>query len=142
MLDRRRSPDVGTVPIGRDEVVAQFPSGGQHHEEHVASRCRTRPGGTRVVGRVAPTEVSGLPFVEVGDGQPLSSTAHPVAADPNGKRTSTRAVLFAAAGQNRWPPAGGYMVATGQDLMAADRGLIRRMWRDETARQQPHPLAA
>ena len=34
--------------------------------------------------------------------------------------TSTRAVLLAAAGQNRWPPAGSYMAATGQDLMAAD----------------------
>ena len=40
--------------------------------------------------------------------------------DPDGKRTSTRAVLLAAAGQNRWPPAGSYMAATGQDLMAAD----------------------
>ena len=36
--------------------------------------------------------------------------------------TSTRAVLLAAAGQNRWPPAGSYMAATGQDLMAADTG--------------------
>ena len=42
--------------------------------------------------------------------------------DPDGKRTSTRAVLLAAAGQNCWPPAGSYMAATGQDLMAADRG--------------------
>ena len=41
--------------------------------------------------------------------------------DPDGKRTSTWAVLLAAAGQNRWPPAGSYMAATGQDLMAADR---------------------
>ena len=41
--------------------------------------------------------------------------------DPDGKWTSTRAVLLAAAGQNRWPPAGSYMAATGQDLMAADR---------------------
>ena len=40
--------------------------------------------------------------------------------DPDGKRTSTRAALLAAAGQNRWPPAGSYMAATGQDLMAAD----------------------
>ena len=40
--------------------------------------------------------------------------------DPDGKWTSTRAVLLAAAGQNRWPPAGSYMAATGQDLMAAD----------------------
>ena len=40
--------------------------------------------------------------------------------DPDGKWTSTRAVLLAAAGQNRWPPAGTYMAATGQDLMAAD----------------------
>ncbi len=40
--------------------------------------------------------------------------------DPDGKRTSTRAVLLAAAGQNCWPPAGSYMAATGQDLMAAD----------------------
>ena len=43
--------------------------------------------------------------------------------DPDGKRTSTRAVLLAAAGQNRWPPAGSYMAATGQDLMAADSGF-------------------
>ena len=41
--------------------------------------------------------------------------------DPDGKWTSTRAVLLAAAGQNRWPPAGNYMAATGQNLMAADR---------------------
>ena len=40
--------------------------------------------------------------------------------DPDGKWTSTRAVLLAAAGQNYWPPAGSYMAATGQDLMAAD----------------------
>ena len=40
--------------------------------------------------------------------------------DPDGKWTSTRATLLAAAGQNRWPPAGSYMAATGQDLMAAD----------------------
>ena len=40
--------------------------------------------------------------------------------DPDGKWTSTRAVLLAAAGQNCWPPAGNYMAATGQDLMAAD----------------------
>ena len=40
--------------------------------------------------------------------------------DPDGKRTSTRAVLSAAAGQNRRPPADSYMAATGQDLMAAD----------------------
>ena len=40
--------------------------------------------------------------------------------DPDGKWTSTWAVLLAAAGQNRWPPAGSYMAATGQDLMAAD----------------------
>ena len=40
--------------------------------------------------------------------------------DPDGKRTSTRATLLTAAGQNRWPPAGSYMAATGQDLMAAD----------------------
>ena len=39
--------------------------------------------------------------------------------DPDGKPTSTRAVL-SAAGQNRRPPAGTYMAATGQDLMAAD----------------------
>ena len=30
------------------------------------------------------------------------------------------AELLAAAGQNCWPPAGSYMAATGQDLMAAD----------------------
>ena len=41
--------------------------------------------------------------------------------DPDGTRTSTRATLLAAAGQNRWPPAGSYMAATGQDLMTADR---------------------
>ena len=40
--------------------------------------------------------------------------------DPDGKQTSTRAVLLAATGQNPWPPAGSYMAATGQDLMAAD----------------------
>ena len=40
--------------------------------------------------------------------------------DPDGKWISTRAVLLAAAGQNCWPPAGSYMAATGQDLMAAD----------------------
>ena len=40
--------------------------------------------------------------------------------DPDGKWTSTRAVLLAAPGQNCWPPAGSYMAATGQDLMAAD----------------------
>ena len=40
--------------------------------------------------------------------------------DPNGKWTSTRATLLAAAGQNCWPPAGNYMAATGQDLMVAD----------------------
>ena len=40
--------------------------------------------------------------------------------NPDGRWTSTRAVLLAAAGQNRWPPAGNYMAATGQDLMAAD----------------------
>ena len=44
--------------------------------------------------------------------------------DPDGKWTSTRAVLLAAAGQNRWPPAGSYMAATGQDLMAADTGRV------------------
>ena len=43
--------------------------------------------------------------------------------DPDGKWTSTRAVLLAAAGQNCWPPAGSYMAATGQDLMAADKQL-------------------
>ena len=40
--------------------------------------------------------------------------------DPDGRWTSKRAVPLAAAGQNRWPPAGNYMAATGQDLMAAD----------------------
>ena len=40
--------------------------------------------------------------------------------DPAGKRTSTRATLLAATGQNRRAPAGSYMAATGQDLMAAD----------------------
>ena len=40
--------------------------------------------------------------------------------DPDGTWTSTRAVLLAATGQNCWPPAGSYMAATGQDLMAAD----------------------
>ena len=39
---------------------------------------------------------------------------------PDGRWTSKRAVPLAAAGQNRWPPAGNYMAATGQDLMAAD----------------------
>ena len=45
--------------------------------------------------------------------------------DPDGRWTSTRAVLLAAAGQNCWPPAGSYMAATGQDLMAADTGTAR-----------------
>ena len=40
--------------------------------------------------------------------------------DPDGKWTSTRAVLLAAARQNCWPPADSYMAATGQDLMASD----------------------
>ena len=43
--------------------------------------------------------------------------------DPDGRWTSTRATLLAAAGQNCWPPAGTYMAATGQDLMAADTEL-------------------
>ena len=47
--------------------------------------------------------------------------------DPDGKWTSTRAVLLAAAGQNRWPPAGSYMAATGQDLMAADSSFRSTM---------------
>ena len=49
--------------------------------------------------------------------------------DPDGRWTSTRAVLLAAAGQNCWPPAGSYMAATGQDLMAADtlRASITRL---------------
>ena len=38
--------------------------------------------------------------------------------DPDGKWTSTRATLLAATGKNCWPPAGSYMAATGQDLMA------------------------
>ena len=46
--------------------------------------------------------------------------------DPDGTRTSTRATLLAAAGQNRWPPAGSYMAATGQDLMTADTRPARR----------------
>ena len=45
--------------------------------------------------------------------------------DPDRKWTSTRAVLLAAAGQNCWPPAGNYMAATGQDLMAADTSCPR-----------------
>ena len=40
--------------------------------------------------------------------------------DPDGTRTSTRVTLLAATGQIRWPPAGSYMAATGQHLMAAD----------------------
>ena len=44
--------------------------------------------------------------------------------DPDGKWTSTRAVLLAAAGQNRWPPAGSYMAASGQDLVAADTSSV------------------
>ena len=40
--------------------------------------------------------------------------------DPGQERTSTRADLLAATGQNQWPPAGTYMAATGHDLMAAD----------------------
>ena len=31
--------------------------------------------------------------------------------DPDGRWTSTRATLLAAAGQNCWPPAGSYMAA-------------------------------
>lgn len=50
--------------------------------------------------------------------------------DPDGRWTSTRAVLLAAAGQNCWPPAGSYMAATGQDLMAADTTLARLLWTD------------
>ena len=45
---------------------------------------------------------------------------------PAGKWTSTRAVPLAAPGQNRWPPAGTYMAATGQDLMAADKPSANR----------------
>lgn len=45
--------------------------------------------------------------------------------DPDERRTSTRAVLLAAAGQNCWPPAGSYMAATGQDLMAADTAKVQ-----------------
>ena len=53
--------------------------------------------------------------------------------DPDGRWTSTRATLLAAAGQNCWPPAGSYMAATGQDLMAADTNKLllrssRRVW--------------
>ena len=68
----------------------------------------------------------------------------PVAVDPDGKRTSTRAVLLAVAGQNCWPPAGSYMAATGQDLMAADRrfwdgtGTSSRRYRSEPANRSPH----
>lgn len=36
-------------------------------------------------------------------------------------RTSTRAVLLSVSGQFRWPRAGSYVTASGQDLMAADR---------------------
>ena len=43
--------------------------------------------------------------------------------DPDRKWTSTRATLLATPGQNCWPPAGTYMAATGQDLMAADRAV-------------------
>ena len=52
--------------------------------------------------------------------RPFEWEEHPIAVDPDGRWTSTRAVLLAAAGQNCWPPAGSYMAATGQDLMAAD----------------------
>ncbi len=39
---------------------------------------------------------------------------------PRRERTSTRAEQLTAPGQNCWPPAGSYMTASGQDLMAAD----------------------
>ncbi len=44
----------------------------------------------------------------------------PTQVDPGQERTSTRAEPLATSGQNRWPPAGTYMAATGHDLMAAD----------------------
>jgi hypothetical protein len=37
-----------------------------------------------------------------------------------GERTSTRASLMTANGQNHWPPMGTFVTADGQDLMAAD----------------------
>ena len=58
--------------------------------------------------------------------------------DPDGKRTSTRATLLAATGQNRWPPAGSYMAATGQDLMAADSRWLRG---DRFSRSSGHLLS-
>ena len=61
--------------------------------------------------------------------------------DPDGRWTSTRAVLLAAAGQNCWPPAGSYMAATGQDLMAADtiiRGDRLKRALIQAAAQSPH----
>ena len=57
--------------------------------------------------------------------------------DPDGKWTSTRAVLLTAAGQNRWPPAGSYMAATGQDLMAADTPRLRAHRGEPLSRDHP-----
>ncbi len=45
---------------------------------------------------------------------------------PQQARTSTRAEPLTAAGQNCCPPAGSYMAATGQDLMAADNATAER----------------
>ena len=63
--------------------------------------------------------------------------------NPDGRWTSTRAVLLAAAGQNRWPPAGSYMAATGQDLMAADtQGFRAPSWDQKSVRDSVHEDSA
>ena len=48
--------------------------------------------------------------------------------DPDGTWTSTRAVLLAAAGQNRWPPAGNYMATDAGQLPAHIFAVSRRLW--------------
>ena len=55
--------------------------------------------------------------------------------DPSRRRISTRAEQPAATGQNRWPPPGSYMAASGQNLMAAD------IERHESARIRVKPVS-
>ena len=61
--------------------------------------------------------------------------------DHGGRWTSTRATLLAAAGQNRWPPVGSYMAATGQDLMATDTQGIFSQISDSRATRAPQPTS-
>ena len=68
---------------------------------------------------------------------PAAPGPHPAAVHPDGRWTSTRAVLSAAAGQNCWPPAGSYMAATGQDLMAADTHRVRNSTPTQTGSMNP-----